>query len=189
MGKRRQTRRWHDFQFAIENLVHASRRFGYGSFLPDGGRGKCSVFAICRQSKNEKGLKATEDKTFRGGNVASLSKPWITRMAANEANVGGYHLVWSRDLYQVATAYIALGDKDSAVRALDYLFNVQQRKNGNYPQISWLDGRTLGDSIQMDEVAYPLILAYQLGQNSKEIYLKNIKPTELKNAEEKFQNN
>ncbi len=122
-------------------------------------------------------LKASEDKTFRGGNVASLSKPWITGTAANEANVGGYHLVWSRDLYQAATAYIALGDKDSAVRALDYLFDVQQRKDGSYPQISWLDGRTLGDSIQMDEVSYPLILAYQLGQNSKEIYLKNIKPT------------
>ncbi|MDQ3713272.1 MAG: glycoside hydrolase family 15 protein [Acidobacteriota bacterium] len=122
-------------------------------------------------------LKASEDKTFRGGNVASLSKPWITGTAANEANVGGYHLVWSRDLYQVATAYIALGDKDSAVRALDYLFNVQQRKDGSYPQISWLDGRTLGNSIQMDEVSYPLILAYQLGQNSKEIYLKNVKPT------------
>lgn len=122
-------------------------------------------------------LKASEDKTFRGGNVASLSKPWITGTAANEANVGGYHLIWSRDLYQVATAYIALGDKDSAVRALDYLFTVQQRKDGSYPQISWLDGRTLGDSIQMDEVSYPLILAYQLRQNSKEIYLKNIKPT------------
>jgi len=122
-------------------------------------------------------LKASEDKTFRGGNVASLSKPWITGTAANEANVGGYHLVWSRDLYQVATAYIALGDEDSAVRALDYLFDIQQRKDGSYPQISWLDGRTLGDSIQMDEVSYPLILAYQLGRNSKEIYLKNIKPT------------
>ncbi|HKO59606.1 MAG TPA: hypothetical protein VJV03_00470, partial [Pyrinomonadaceae bacterium] len=49
-------------------------------------------------------LKAHEDKTFRGANVASLSAPWITGTAANEPYVGGYHLVWARDLYQVATA-------------------------------------------------------------------------------------
>ena len=122
-------------------------------------------------------LKASEDKTFRGGNVASLSKPWITGTAANDAYVGGYHLVWSRDLYQVATAYMALGDRDSALRALNYLFTVQQRKDGSYPQISWLDGRTLGDWIQMDEVSYPLILAYQLGRNDRETYLQHIKPT------------
>jgi glucoamylase len=122
-------------------------------------------------------LKASEDKTFRGGNVASLSKPWITGAAANNGFVGGYHLVWARDLYQVATAYIALGDRESAMRALNYLFTVQQRKDGSYPQISWLDGRTLGDWIQMDEVSYPLILAYQLGRNDRETYLKHVKPT------------
>jgi glucoamylase len=38
-------------------------------------------------------LKAHEDKTFRGGQVASLSKPWIYGTAANEPYVGGYHLV------------------------------------------------------------------------------------------------
>jgi len=122
-------------------------------------------------------LKASEDKTFRGGNVASLSKPWITGSAANDPYVGGYHLVWSRDLYQVATAYMALGDKDAANRALDYLFTIQQKPDGSYPQISWLDGRTLGDSVQMDEVSYPLILAYQLGRNDPETYRKRIKPT------------
>ncbi|MGI8556511.1 MAG: glycoside hydrolase family 15 protein, partial [Pyrinomonadaceae bacterium] len=122
-------------------------------------------------------LRAGEDKTFRGGNVASLTNPWITGTAANEGNVGGYHLVWSRDLYQIATAYLALGDTDSANRALDYLFAKQQKPDGSYPQISWLDGRILGDAIQMDEVSYPLILAYQLGRNDRETYLKHIKPT------------
>ncbi len=72
-------------------------------------------------------LKAHEDKTFRGANVASLSAPWITGTAANEPYVGGYHLVWARDLYQVATAYLALNDKPAAERALNYLFTVQQR--------------------------------------------------------------
>ncbi len=122
-------------------------------------------------------LRAMEDKTYRGGNVASLSNPWIPTGDANGPYVGGYHLVWSRDLYQVATAYIALGDKDSANRALDYLFKYQQKPDGSYPQITWLDGRPLGDAIQMDEVSYPLILAYQLGRFDKTAYEKHIKPT------------
>ncbi|MEK6320833.1 MAG: hypothetical protein AABN33_04025 [Acidobacteriota bacterium] len=46
-------------------------------------------------------LKAHEGKTFRGANVASLPAPWITGAAANEPHVGGYHLVWARDLYLV----------------------------------------------------------------------------------------
>ncbi|MEO8041758.1 MAG: glycoside hydrolase family 15 protein, partial [Acidobacteriota bacterium] len=71
-------------------------------------------------------LKAHEDKTHRGANIASLTVPWGGGANANENNVGGYHLVWSRDLYQVATAFMALGDRAAATRALDFLFNVQQ---------------------------------------------------------------
>ncbi len=119
-------------------------------------------------------LRAFEDKTTRGGNVASLSVPWGGGNNGNETTTG-YHLVWSRDLYQVATAYMALGDKASALRALEYLFKYQQREDGSFPQISWLDGRTVGDSIQMDEISYPLILAYQLGKNDRQTYEKNIK--------------
>ena len=122
-------------------------------------------------------LKAHEDKTFRGANVASLSSPWITGTAANEPHVGGYHLVWARDLYQVATAYMALGDKAAADRALNYLFTVQQRDDGSFPQITWIDGKPIGDAVQMDEVSYPLILAYQLGRTDKETYFKHIKRT------------
>lgn len=122
-------------------------------------------------------LRAAEDKTFRGANVASLSNPWIPSGDANGPYVGGYHLVWSRDLYQVATAYMALGDKDSANRALNYLFTKQQKSDGSYPQITWVDGRPIGDGLQMDEISYPLILAYQLGRNDKETYEKHIKPT------------
>ncbi len=120
-------------------------------------------------------LKAHEDKTYRGGQVASLSKPWIYGSAANDPYVGGYHLVWSRDLYQVATAFMALGDVEAAKRALNYLFTVQQREDGSFPQITWLDGRPLGDSIQMDEVSYPLILAHELGADDRATYLKHIK--------------
>lgn len=122
-------------------------------------------------------LRAHEDKTFRGANVASLSAPWITGTAANEPYVGGYHLVWARDLYQVATAYLALKDKPAAERALNYLFTIQQRPDGSFPQITWIDGRPIGDAIQMDEVSYPLILAYQLGRTDRQTYLKHIKRT------------
>jgi glucoamylase len=123
-------------------------------------------------------LKSFEDKTYPGGNVASLSKPWIPKGdAANGPYVSGYHLVWSRDLYQVATAYLALGDKDSANRALEYLFTKQFKPDGSYPQMTWLDGRVVGDSMQMDEVSYPLILAYQLGRSDRQTYEKYIKPT------------
>jgi glucoamylase len=121
-------------------------------------------------------LKAHEDKTYRGANVASLSVPWGGGANANEPNVSGYHTVWSRDLYQVATAFYAMGDKAAADRALNYLFTVQQKADGSFPQNSWLDGRPAGGSLQMDEVAYPLILAYQLGRTDNETWVKHVKP-------------
>ncbi|HKR01069.1 MAG TPA: glucan 1,4-alpha-glucosidase [Pyrinomonadaceae bacterium] len=121
-------------------------------------------------------LRAHEDKTYRGANVASLSVPWGGGENANEPNVSGYHTVWARDLYQVATAYMAMGDRDAALRALNYLFKVQQKPDGSFPQNSWLDGRPAGGGLQLDEVAYPLILAYQLGRTDREIWARHVKP-------------
>ncbi|MBA2341694.1 MAG: glucan 1,4-alpha-glucosidase, partial [Pyrinomonadaceae bacterium] len=121
-------------------------------------------------------LKAHEDKTYRGAMIASLSVPWGGGANANEPNVGGYHLVWSRDLYQVATAFYAMGDKSAADRALNYLFTVQQKPDGSFPQNSWLDGRPFWGSLQMDEVAYPLILALELGRTDNETWTKRVRP-------------
>ena len=120
-------------------------------------------------------LKAHEDKTARGANIASLSVPWGGGDNANENTVAGYHLIWSRDLYQVATAYMALGDKPAAERALDFLFRVQQKPDGSFPQNSFLDGKPFWGSLQLDEVAFPLILAYQLGKNDKTTYENHVK--------------
>jgi glucoamylase len=120
-------------------------------------------------------LKASEDKTVRGANVASLTIPWGGGANANEDMGGGYHLVWSRDLYQVVTAYMALGDAAAANRALDFLFNIQQKADGSFPQNSWLDGRPSWNSLQLDEVAYPLILAYQLNRFDKQTYENHVK--------------
>lgn len=120
-------------------------------------------------------LKALEDKTVRGANIASLTVPWGGGENANENNIGGYHLVWSRDLYQVFTAYMALGDKAAAERALDFLFKVQQKEDGSFPQNSYLDGKPFWGSLQMDEVAYPLIMAYQLKRFDKATWENHVK--------------
>ena len=87
-------------------------------------------------------LKAQEDKTVPGANVASLTVPWGGGVNANEDVGGGYHLIWSRDLYHVFTAYLAIGDRAAAERALDFLFKIQQKEDGSFPQNSWLDGKT-----------------------------------------------
>jgi glucoamylase len=121
-------------------------------------------------------LKGLEDKTFRGAMIASPSVPWGGGPNANEPSISGYHAVWSRDLYHAATAFLAMGDKWSASRALDYLFRVQQRPDGSFPQNSWIDGRPIGNGLQMDQVALPIVLAYQLNRVDRQSWLKHIKP-------------
>ncbi|MEO6714228.1 MAG: glycoside hydrolase family 15 protein, partial [Mycobacteriales bacterium] len=111
-------------------------------------------------------LKAHEDKTYRGANIASLTVPWGQAVNADNAGVGGYHLVWARDLYQVATAQIAAGDSAAAHRSLDYLFDVQQKPDGSFPQNTLLDGTPYWGGLQLDEVAFPIVLAQMLGRNS-----------------------
>lgn len=121
-------------------------------------------------------LKASEDKTHRGAFIASPSIPWGGGPNANEPTVSGYHAVWSRDLYQIATALYAIGDRAGANRALNYLFNVQQKPDGSFPQNSRVDGRSIGDGLQMDQLAFPLILAYQLGRSDRVTWRKHLKP-------------
>ncbi len=121
-------------------------------------------------------LRAHEDKTYRGANIASMSIPWGHQVRADRADIGGYHLVWSRDLYQVATALLAVGDRPAAERALDYLFKVQQRPDGSFPQNSWLDGKAHWQSLQLDEVAFPVVLAWQLGRRDRETWERHVRP-------------
>jgi glucoamylase len=122
-------------------------------------------------------LKAHEDKTFRGAMIASMSIPWGFAVKASEPTVGGYHLIWARDLYEVATGLLAAGDKAAAERALNYLFTVQQKPDGSYPQNSWLDGKPYWTALQMDEVSYPLVLAWQLGRTDAETWTKHVRPS------------
>jgi Glucoamylase and related glycosyl hydrolases len=107
-------------------------------------------------------LAASEDKTYRGGFVASPGRPWAWANQLQDLAV--YHAVWSRDLYQIATGLLAVGDKAAANRALTYLWTVQQKPDGSFPQNSRLDGEKVFGDLQLDEVSFPIVLAHQLGR-------------------------
>jgi glucoamylase len=121
-------------------------------------------------------LKAHEDKTYRGAMIASMSIPWGFAVNSDMPNVGGYHLVWARDLYEVATGLLAAGDRAAAERALNYLLTIQQKPDGSFPQNSWLDGRPYWTALQMDENSYPMILAWQLGKTDRDLWQRHIHP-------------
>jgi len=121
-------------------------------------------------------VRAHEDKTFPGAIIASMSIPWGPAVPADKANVGGYHLVWARDLYEAATGLMVAGDSATARRALRYLFDVQQKPDGSFPQNSWLDGRPYWTAQQMDEQSYPMILAWQLGVTDSATWERHVRP-------------
>ncbi|AZV19119.1 glucan 1,4-alpha-glucosidase [Mesorhizobium sp. M7A.F.Ce.TU.012.03.2.1] len=91
-----------------------------------------------------------------GAAVASLSIPW--GFNRGDDDLGGYHLVWPRDLVETAGGFLAAGDAASALQILDYLSSIQQ-PDGHWPQNAWLDGSAYWPGIQMDECAFPLLLA------------------------------
>jgi glucoamylase len=117
-------------------------------------------------------LAASEDKTDRGAGIASPTIPWGDAASADTAAPGGYHNVWARDLYEVASAQLTAGDANAAGRALDWLLTVQQRPDGSFPQNTTLDGKPVFASLQLDEVADPLILAWQLGRTDRATWLR-----------------
>ena len=121
-------------------------------------------------------VRAHEDKTYRGAIIASMSIPWGFAVASDKPNVGGYHLVWARDLYEAATSLMVAGDSATAKRALRYLFDVQQKPDGSFPQNSWLDGRPYWTAQQMDENSYPIVLAWQLGVTDSATWSKHVRP-------------
>lgn len=119
-------------------------------------------------------LAACEDKTYRGAFIASPSIPWAFGTGLINPS-GPYHGVWSRDLYEIATALIANGDLSGAGRALDYVLNVQQSSDGSCPQNTMVDGTPIFHSLQLDEVSDPIILAYQLGRKDPGTWSQHIK--------------
>ncbi len=104
-------------------------------------------------------LLAHEDKTFPGAFIASLSIPW--GYAKGDRDRGGYHLVWTRDLVQIALGLLAAGDAETPLRTLLYLAAIQA-DDGGFAQNSWLNGDPYWTGRQLDEVSFPILLAARL---------------------------
>ncbi|MBU6418537.1 MAG: glucan 1,4-alpha-glucosidase [Proteobacteria bacterium] len=100
-------------------------------------------------------LRCHESPLFPGGSIASLSIPWGA--SKGDDDLGGYHLVWPRDLVETAGAMLACGALAEARRALDYL-RIIQEPDGHWRQNTWLDGSAYWGGTQMDETAFPVLL-------------------------------
>jgi glucoamylase len=137
-----------------EEWGRTSRRFSLAAGAPDR---RSQVF----YERSVNLLLAHEDKSYPGAMIAALSIPWGSSKGDEE--LGGYHLVWTRDLVQSATALLAAGDLASPLRVLVYLA-VSQRADGGFFQNFWIDGRPYWSGVQLDEVSFPLVLAWRLRQ-------------------------
>jgi glucoamylase len=100
-------------------------------------------------------LRTHESKRVEGGIIASLSIPW--GFSKPDDDLGGYHLVWPRDLVETAGGFIAIGAHEHVRRVLRYL-QVTQEPDGHWSQNMWLDGRPYWTGVQMDETALPILL-------------------------------
>jgi glucoamylase len=150
-------RGWHDYIAGLKRRPASARAFGPAYW----------VSAMV--------LAASEDKTYRGASIASPSMPWAWGLLTLDDPSAAYHLVWPRDLYQVATAQIALGDREAAGRLLDYTFERQQKPDGSFPQNTRVDGTPQWTNLQLDEVALPIVLAWQLRRFDAGFYRDHIK--------------
>ncbi len=140
-------------------------------FVEQWGRTCCSILNLdkCSQDSgrlyriSHNLLLAHEDKTFAGAFIASASIPW--GHAKGDEDIGGYHLVWTRDLFNTSTGLFACSASVTPLRALVYLA-CSQRPDGGFPQNFWIDGTPYWSGIQLDQVAFPIILAWRLWRNN-----------------------
>src|ERR1019366_1114872 len=102
-------------------------------------------------------LKVHEDRTFPGAVVASLSVPW----GNSTDTLGGYHLVWPRDATLTAFALLAAHQLIDARHILAHL-TATQRRDGRWPQNYYPSGEPFWVGIQLDEAAFPILLAAKL---------------------------
>ncbi|MGK5089181.1 glycoside hydrolase family 15 protein, partial [Bdellovibrionota bacterium FG-2] len=115
--------------------------------------------AVSRQSAQI--IKMHEDKQNPGAIVAALSKPSLPGPQNAGDEGGGYHLVWPRDLYHAAMGLLAAGDAQTPLSVLRY-YERTQKKDGSWNQNFWVTGEPYWTGLQMDEVAFPILLAAQL---------------------------
>jgi glucoamylase len=102
-------------------------------------------------------LKIHEDRSYPGAVVASLSVPW----GSNTDSLGGYHIVWPRDATLTAFALLAANQRVDARHILGHLM-ASQLPDGRWPQNYYPSGETYWNGTQLDEAAFPILLAAKL---------------------------
>ncbi|WP_437901101.1 glycoside hydrolase family 15 protein [Sorangium sp. So ce124] len=130
-------------------------------------------------------MKSLEDRAHPGAFIASPSVPWgdvrLDRASAisprtSSTITGGYHLVWPRDLSQIALALLAAGDTRSPVAAMRFMKGIQLSasdgtwdfgslhvsKEGSFYQNTWSDGEPYWRGLELDQVAQPIDVCYHV---------------------------
>jgi glucoamylase len=147
---------WDDFETTREEYVREWEAWQSVLYpMEEGGKGRQGPYRASTAV-----LRTHEAERFPGGIIASLSIPW--GFAKGDDNLGGYHLVWPRDLVETAAGLLAAGAKEDVRRVVHYLRTTQE-SDGNWPQNMWLDGTPYWSGVQMDETAFPILLV-DLGQ-------------------------
>ena len=126
-------------------------------------------------------VKGSEDKTFPGALVASIASPWGQAVSAGDPSnlfFGSYREVFAGDVYQAWTGLLLAGDRHTAADVVRFMFDRQQLEDGSFPRNSLLNGKAAPDSFntQLDEVSYPILMAWQLGMRDGALYEAHIKP-------------
>ena len=126
-------------------------------------------------------VKTAEDKTFPGAVAAAMASPWGQAVSAGDPNntyFGSYREVFARDLYEAWTSLYLAGDRDTARDMTRFLFERQQLPDGSMPRNSLANGKVAPDSFgtQLDECAYPIVMALAVGLTDHDYYVDHIKP-------------
>jgi glucoamylase len=154
-GQQAQNALMKDFDSVQQAFVEGWTEFQSKSL--DLGRRFKTGFDLYRVSNTV--LRTHEEKSYPGAVIASLSIPW--GFSKGDDDIGGYHLIWPRDLAHAAGGLIASGNVEHAKESLLYLMTTQE-EDGHWVQNMWLDGSPYWSGVQMDETAFPILIAEQL---------------------------
>jgi glucoamylase len=141
-----------NFHALREDFLRAWQEWGSRLTLPDPG-GVLGNAALLTAAV----LKMHEDRSYPGAVVASLSTPW----GSSTDTLGGYHLVWPRDATLSAFALLGANQISDVTRMLGHLMAMQTSK-GDWPQNYYPHGEPFWTGIQLDEAAFPVLLAAKL---------------------------
>ncbi len=100
-------------------------------------------------------MRMHESFHFSGAVIASLSIPWGN--TKGDGDIGGYHVVWPRDLVECSSGFLAFNSQEDALRVMNYLMATQE-EDGHWPQNMWLEGKPYWDGLQLDQIAFPILL-------------------------------